>query len=430
MVSSTPTTPVQSQSASTTTFTFHPETQALLGALLWMKISKIGSGALRKLMALNPDLWHLWWHGEKHQLQLILSKDQIREWLSFQTHCPLNLATEANHYNTLGVSWIPFESPHFPPALREIYDPPAGLFVQGCLDGLLGVGQIGLAVVGTRKMTPYGQQMTQALVRGLKQSPLCIVSGLALGVDGAAHQAALEVGLPTVAFLGCGLDTCYPNKHAGLAEAILVAGGALVSEYPLGVQPLAKLFPRRNRLVVGVSVGVLIIEAPLMSGSMITAKLGIQENRTVMAIPHQATGVNAAGPLKLLKEGAGMVWESLHILQELGLAEATEEVEPTTQLTLNTVAPAEKSSPPVIEAPTLENSPQSIPENPEELLVWQALSSTKEPAGLSLEQLLGKLASHNMKQTEVAGHLTMLELEGWVRALAGGQFVANAQQKT
>ena len=407
---------------------FKPETQALLGALLWMKITKIGSNALRKLMALQSDLWQLWWQGEKHHLQLILSKDQIREWQAYQTDCPLDLVAEAHHYDALGVSWIPFDSPHFPPHLREIYDPPAGVFVQGSLAGLLNAGQIGLAVVGTRKMTPYGQQMTQELVRGLGQSLLCIVSGLALGIDGIAHQTALEVGLPTIAFLGCGLDTCYPTKHAGLADAILDSGGALVSEYPLGVLPLAKLFPRRNRLVVGVSAGVLVVEAPLLSGSMITARLGLQENRTVMAVPHSADGVNAVGPLTLLREGAGMVWESLHILQELGLAERTVNpaTEESTQLRLTEAIDA--STPPLvpIEKTALTDTSTAIaPENPQEKLVWQAIVACNQAQGISLEKLQAQLAP--MNATEIAGHLTMLELDGFITAVAGGQFIAGTR---
>ena len=410
------------------------KTQALLGALLWMKITKIGSNALRKLMALNSDLWHLWWHGEKHQLQLILSKDQIREWQLYQTDCPLNLEKEAHHYHTLGVEWIPFDSSNFPPMLREIHDPPAGLFVQGSLAGLLTAGQMGLAVVGTRKLTAYGQQMTYELVTGLKQSTLCIVSGLALGIDGVAHQAALDVGLPTVAFLGCGLDTCYPIKHVGLADAILEAGGALLSEYPLGVQPLPKLFPRRNRLVVGVSTGVLIIEAPLLSGSMITARFGIEENRTVMAIPHEAKGVNAAGPLKLLRDGAGMVWESLHILQELGLAEREEQMEADTtlpqstqtQLPLTSIEAndtVEKTTPPL-------RHPTKHPEDEQEKQVWQALLTNQPNEGLNIEQLMPFITSateKHLSSNEVAGILTMLELEGWVTSLAGGRFKANNQ---
>lgn len=416
------------------TSTENATTQALLGALLWMKITKIGSNALRKLIALNSDLWHLWWHGKKDQLQLILSKDQIREWQLYQTHCPLNLEQEAHHYHTLGVEWIPFDSPNFPPMLREIHDPPAGLFVQGSLAGLLTAGQLGLAVVGTRKLTPYGQQMTYELVTGLKHSPLCIVSGLALGIDGVAHQAALDVGLPTVAFLGCGLDTCYPIKHAGLAEAILDAGGALVSEYPLGVQPLPKLFPRRNRLVVGVSTGVLIIEAPLMSGSMITARFGIEENRTVMAIPHEAKGVNAAGPLKLLRDGAGMVWESLHILQELGLAEREEPTEE--DITLPETTQTQLPLTAIEATDTLEKTttpplpPTKHPEDELEKLVWQALLNNQPNEGLNIEQLMPLIASateKHLNNNEVAGILTMLELEGWVASLAGGRFKANNQ---
>ena len=408
--------------------TFPPATQALLGALLWMKINKTGSTALRKLMALNTDLWHLWWHGKKAQLQLILSKEQLQQWQVFQQHCPLNLEAEAHQYNALGVEWLPFESPQFPPALREIYDPPAGLFVQGSLAGLLDAGQVGLAIVGTRKLTPYGEQMTQHLVKGLDKHPICVVSGLALGIDGVAHQAALEAGLPTIAFLGCGLDTCYPAKHAGLAEAILQANGALISEYPLGVQPLAKLFPRRNRLVVGVSVGVLIVEAPLLSGSMITARLGIQENRTVMAVPNEATSVNAAGPLQLLKEGAGMVWEPLHILQELGLAEVkTSDEETPTQLQLTPqVALPIKQVPEKTVRPnreTLLTSVQKSPENPEENQVWQAVLANQEANGITIDSLLKKLDT--LSQTELAGHLTLLELEGWVTALAGSRFSAN-----
>jgi DNA protecting protein DprA len=412
--------------------TFSSAEQALLGVLLWMKVRSVGSTALRKLMALNTDLWHLWWYGQRHQLQLVLKPEQVQEWQHFQQQCPLVLEAELHRYNELGVQWVPFESPLFPPALREIYDPPAGLFIRGSLAGLVSPNQVGLAIVGTRKMTPYGKSMTETLVAGLEKSPICVVSGLALGIDGVAHQAALNTNLPTIAFLGCGVDVYYPPKNAGLATAILEADGALVSEYPLGVQPLARLFPRRNRLVVGVSAGVLVVEAPLQSGSMITARLAIQENRTVMAIPHLPTNETAAGPLRLLREGAGIVWESVHILEELGL-KPKEIAEPSAQQLNIPIEPEENTN--VNNVAIQTSAPSTLtakPPEPTERLIWETLFVAQQQAeqnSLTLEALLHLLQAKDKTICDktLAGHLTLLELEGWISPVAGGKFSALQQ---
>jgi DNA protecting protein DprA len=417
--------------------TFSSAEEALLGALLWMKVRNVGSVALRKLLALNPDLWHLWWYGTRLQLQLVLKPEQVQEWQHLRQQCPLVLEAEVQRYNELGVQWIPFNHELFPSALREIFDPPAGLFIRGSLAGLITPNQVGLGIVGTRKMTPYGKTMTGTLVTGLAGTPVCVVSGLALGIDGVAHQAALAANLPTIAFLGCGVDVYYPPKHSGLASAILEADGALVSEYPLGVQPLARLFPRRNRLVVGVSAGVIVVEAPLQSGSMITARLAVQENRTVMAIPHPATSPTAAGPLQLLREGASIIWESTHILEELGLRTKQETVEETTvqQLSLVTEAVAQPLS-------TLQDTPTQAlepvahntvvaPADIVERCVWKTLLTRQQQEvqqSLTLEALLMALQATNnnneLCEKTLASHLTLLELEGWVTPVAGGRFAA------
>lgn len=207
------------------------------------------------------------------------------------------------------------------PQLAEIPQQPSTLFMRGSLERMKDT--IYLAIVGSRKYTSYGKNVCESLVRGLSGYPITIVSGLALGIDSIAHRAALNAGLPTIAFPGSGLnwDVLYPAQHRGLAEDILAAGGALLSEYPNEQLATYWTFPQRNRLEAGISMMTLVIEAEEKSGTLITSRLATEYNKIVGAVPGSITSPTSRGANWLLKLGAVPITEPLDILRELGLAE-------------------------------------------------------------------------------------------------------------
>lgn len=207
------------------------------------------------------------------------------------------------------------EDAEYPARLKEIYDYPPVLYVRG---GLPDEDEPCLAVVGTRRPTIYGRQVTEEIVADLAQSGITIISGLARGIDSVAHRAALEAGGKTVAVFGCGLDIVYPAENARLAQAIMEHGG-LVSEYPLGVKPKPDNFPLRNRIMSGLSLGVLVVEAGEKSGALITAEQALAQNREVFAIPGSILSPASQGTNRLIQEGAKLVRNYTDILQELNL---------------------------------------------------------------------------------------------------------------
>ena len=190
----------------------------------------------------------------------------------------------------------------YPPLLREIADPPITLYVRGAWEACLDAPCVG--VVGSRRCSTYGQNVALMLGRDLASRGVTIVSGLARGIDAAAHRGALEAGGRTVAVLGTGIDEVYPRDHRKLAVEILERGGALVSQFPLGTPPVAENFPYRNRIISGLSLGVVLVEAAENSGSLITARLAMEQNREVFAVPGNITSRNSFGTNYLIK-GAG-----------------------------------------------------------------------------------------------------------------------------
>jgi DNA processing protein len=213
-----------------------------------------------------------------------------------------------------GAGIVTPEDESYPHRLLEIYDPPSVLWVRG--DAAL-LNRAGIAVVGTRHPTPYGAGMAEMLSRDLARRGLVIFSGMARGVDTAAHKGALDVNGKTVAVWGTGIDVIYPKENKQLAERIVAQGGAIVSEYPLGTFPAPQNFPIRNRILSGMSVGVLVVEAAEYSGTRITARCALEQSRDVYAVPGNATNKNAWGPNTLIKQGAKLtatwedIWEDL-----------------------------------------------------------------------------------------------------------------------
>lgn len=209
----------------------------------------------------------------------------------------------------------------FPQALNEIPEPPDELYMRGKLPDP--TQYYYLAVVGSRKYTAYGREATERIISGLAGYPICIVSGLAIGIDGNAHRAALDAGLCTVAVPGSGLDpmVIYPRAHANLAREIIKNGGALLSEYEPDLRAAPWTFPQRNRIMAGLSQGVLIIEAEEQSGTLITARLALDYNKNVFVVPGSIFSATSKGTNKLLKQGATPITSAIDLLGELGFVE-------------------------------------------------------------------------------------------------------------
>lgn len=222
---------------------------------------------------------------------------------------PLCAALKATGADMLSIS-----DDRYPPLLREIHDPPPLLYVRGDVELLR---QPQLAMVGSRRATPAGLRAAQDFAGAVARSGLHICSGLALGIDGAAHRGALNAGGKTVAVMATGIEAIYPRRHQELADGIL-SSGCLVTEFPPGTPPRRENFPRRNRIISGMSLGTLVVEAALPSGSLITAGAALEQGREVFALPWSVAHKGGAGCLKLLRDGAKMVTCVEDILEELG----------------------------------------------------------------------------------------------------------------
>ena len=224
-------------------------------------------------------------------------------------------ADEMRKAEGAGVQVVPYQDPRYPARLKEIYDPPLLLYVRGRAELLAGHT---VAVVGTRRPTPYGRSVAEKLSRDMVRKGLTHVSGLARGVDAASHAGALEGGGATVAVLGTGVDTPYPKENRKLYEEI-VHRGCVVSEFRMGTTPFPQNFPLRNRIISGMSLGVMVVEGAQYSGSLITARLAIEHNREVFAVPGNIVSAQSWGPNLLIKDGAKLVQTADDIVEELPL---------------------------------------------------------------------------------------------------------------
>lgn len=210
---------------------------------------------------------------------------------------------------------IRFSDVEYPPLLKEIADPPSRLFIKG---GALGPSPF-IAVVGTRRPTMYGLDVARSISAGLARAGITVVSGLAYGIDAAAHQGALSGGGETIAVLGSGIDRCYPRRHLGLFAEI-VARGAVISEYPADTEPFQWNFPRRNRIIAGMALGVIVVEGRSGGGAMITARLGAEFGREVFAVPGPIHSAASEGPHSLMRDGATIVTCAEDVLTDLGMS--------------------------------------------------------------------------------------------------------------
>jgi len=235
----------------------------------------------------------------------------------------ISLEAEMEKLDRLGVKVLSCHDSDYSSRLKEIYDYPPLLYVRG---SLLAEDEWCLAIVGTRRASVYGRQVTEEIVTDLAQSRITIVSGLARGIDTIAHQSALAAGGRTIAVFACGLDIVYPAENAQLARDI-IQQGALVSEYPLGTKPRAENFPRRNRIMSGLSLGVLVTEAGDSSGALITTSMALEQNREVFAIPGSILSPTSRGTNHLIQEGAKLVRDYTDVLEELNLMTVARQIE-------------------------------------------------------------------------------------------------------
>jgi DNA processing protein len=297
------------------------------------------------------------------------------------------------------------EDEAYPERLREIYDPPAVLWIRG--DAKL-LSRPGIAVVGTRQPSPYGAGMAELLSRDLANRRLVILSGMARGVDTAAHKGAIEAGGKTVAVWGTGIDVIYPKENKKLAEQIVTTGGAIVSEYPLGTFPAPQNFPIRNRILSGMSIGVLMIEAAEYSGTRITARCAMEQNRDVYAVPGNVTNKNAWGPNTLIKQGAKLtatwedIWEELPSQIRIALEDERPSAGPDESKRGGT-------------ASLFNDTP--LPEH--ERIVFDKL---RHDESMQLDELIEQLEAE-LGSAEIFTALFELELAGRVRQLPGKNYV-------
>jgi DNA processing protein len=300
-----------------------------------------------------------------------------------------------------GAGFLTYSDDAYPERLREIFDPPVLLWIRGNAQML---AEPSIAVVGTRHPTPYGTGMAEMLSRDLASRGLLILSGMARGIDTSAHRGAIAAKRPTIAIWGTGVDVVYPKENKSLAEQIVAGGGAILSEYPLGTFPAPQNFPKRNRILSGMSIGVLVIEAGEYSGTRVTARCAIEQDRDVFAVPGNVTTKNAWGPNTLIKQGAKLtatwedVWEDLPVPVRVQLAPPNaSESDPTSHASLF----------------------QQEPLPPQEARIMSVL---RHDEALQLDEIMEKLEPE-LSSSEIFTGLFELELAGRVRQFPGKNYV-------
>ena len=302
---------------------------------------------------------------------------------------------------TAGAQIVTPDDPAYPAQLKQIYDPPIALYVRGSVEVL---SQPGIAVVGTRHPTPYGLGMAERLACDLAARGLVIFSGLARGVDGAAHRGAIAAKGKTVAVFGTGIDVVYPKENSRLVDQFLVLGGAVITEFPMATFAAPQNFPIRNRIISGISIGVLVVEAAEYSGTRITSRCALEQNREVFAVPGNVTNKNSWGPNTLIKQGAKLVatWEDVW-----------EELPAPVRLTLEPAAGAESSQ----EGTASLFKESDLP--PHEKKIYALL---KADEATQIDELVERLEPE-LSSSEIFAALFELELAGKVRQLPGKNFV-------
>jgi DNA processing protein len=342
----------------------------------------IGPVRLRALLDAFGDVRSAWHAPEGALREVGLDRRSLNNLLSARHQVDLEqLVAKVEGSGAQVLTW---DSPSYPSLLAQIPDPPPVLFVRG---EITASDEWGVAVVGTRKATTYGREVARRLAGELARNGVTVISGMARGIDGVSHRAALEAGGRTIAVLGCGVDVVYPSEHRRLAAQI-AENGALVSDYPLGTQPEASNFPPRNRIISGLSLGVVVVEAGVTSGALITADFAADQGREVFAVPGSILTSTSVGCNRLLREGAGVVTEARDVLESLHLDQLAEK----------------------------QVAREVLPANATEAALFEVLSP--EPSHVDdLARVTG------LPVETVSSALVMMELKGMVRQVGGLQYV-------
>lgn len=344
-----------------------------------------GPARLFKILSYCKDFRHAYNASREELLKSGIESDLAEKFLEFKSKISLN--SEAEKLSRSGIEIHTYKDTSYPKLLLEIPRFPPLLYARG---KLADADELFFAVVGTRKITTYGKSVIPVIVEPLVEKNITIVSGMAFGVDSEAHKQATNKNKRTVAVLGGGLDdaSLYPKHHQLLAHEILENGGALISEYPIGTPNFKQNFVARNRIISGMSVATLVVECSLDSGSLITARHALEQNRQVYAVPGPIYAPESKGPNNLIKMGAKAVTEASDILDDLNI----------------------KTYPIQQEAQSL------FGDSPEENLLLKVLS--KEPKHINL-----LIQSSGLTAAKAASALTFLEMKGRVKNLGGQQYI-------
>jgi DNA processing protein len=343
----------------------------------------IGPAKFRKLCQQFGSPGEAWSASELQLQQAGIGQRALQNLIEFRR--AVDLEAELERVRSRGITLITWNDEDYPRYLKEITNPPPLIYSQG---ELLPSDEWAVAVVGTRRLTAYGRQVTQDVVTGLVQNSITIISGLARGIDALAHQRAVEMGGRTIAVLGSGLDRLYPAEHRSLAQRITDGHGAVVTDYPLDTPPEGGNFPARNRIVSGLALGVVVVEAGIRSGALITAGFALEQDRDVFAVPGNINSPASAGTNRLIQQGAKLVQRSEDILEELNLTMVPQQLA------------AQKIAPDTAEEALLVNYLSDQPIHIDEII-----NKVELPSGL------------------VGSTLTLMELKGLVRQVGGMNYV-------
>lgn len=355
---------------------------ARLSLLGFNHVRGIGAVRLQHLLQTFGDA-ETAWHASADDLRRSgLSEKLIQTLVETRNHLDLDGIWERLREQSIQV--ITWDDEEYPRRLREIGQPPPVLYVRG---KLLTDDDFAVAVVGTRRVTSYGRRAAEDIAAALAQQRVTVVSGLARGVDSIAHQAALNGGGRTLAVLGCGVDRIYPPEHHRLAEEIC-AYGALLSDYPPGTEPDAANFPARNRIISGLALAVVVVEAGITSGALITAKFAADQGRDVFAVPGSIYSPSSKGTNSLIRDGVYPVTEPRDILDVLGLEKVAD----------------------------YRSARSTLPENASEVKLLSLLDN--EPTHMDEIQ-----AQSGLPIDEVSATLTLMELKGMVQQVGGMNYV-------
>jgi len=351
-------------------------------------VEGIGPARLQALLDYFGNLETAWRADAGALRRAGLDKRSLENLL--EARARLDLDAEVEKVARAGAQVLTWQDPTSPPLLRHIPGPPPVLYIKG---ELRPEDEWAVAVVGTRRATVYGREATRQLTGDLARNRVTIVSGLARGIDAHAHQAALDAGGRTIAVLGSGIDVIYPPEHARLASAI-VERGALITEYPLGTQPESSNFPPRNRIISGLALGVLIVEAGEGSGALITCDFALEQGRDVFAVPGNIFHRGSEGCNKLIQQGAKVVLSVEDILEELNLTMVSQQQEVR----------------------------EMVPENETESTLLKYLSA--EPVHVDEIRLESGLPIATVSST-----LALMELKGMVRQVGGMNYVLARERR-